>query len=145
MARQNMKPPPLARIELRGAAPDKRDESRNLLKTHPWAYARAAPGKIIRHPMTGCRITPVAGAITVRALARVGCVTGTQTSASFEAGTEGSRLSISQNIAVHSRWTPPFCYGRLKRTIFLAGVDAAGRFGVLAASTLAQARPLMGL
>jgi hypothetical protein len=69
----------------------------------------------------------VAGAITVRALARVGCVTGTQTIASPEAGTEGTQLSISQNIAVHSRWTPPFCYGRLKRTIFLAGVDAAGR------------------
>jgi hypothetical protein len=50
--------------------------------------------KIIRHPITGCRITPVAGAITVRPLARVGCVTGTQTIASFEAGTEETQLQF---------------------------------------------------
>jgi single stranded DNA-binding protein len=41
---------------------------------------------------------------------------------------------------VHSRWTPPVYYGRLKRTIFLAGVDPAAPLRCAPASTLALNR-----
>jgi hypothetical protein len=86
----------------------------------------------------------VAGAITVRALARVGCVTGTQTIALPDAGK--TKYSVQ-----FRRISPCILGGRhlfvmegSREQFFSPGLTPLAA-SVLAASTLAQARPLMGL